>query len=156
MTTATAGAVTNEESNSAKAASAVSAASKWSAAAGFIPVPYLDLAGLAAIQVQMVLDISKIYGQKADKELVRGAVATLLGTMAPASLAAPVAGSFLKLVPGLGSLAGGASMAALGAAATYAIGKVFTQHFEDGGNVESFSAEAAKNDAKQAFDAKAK
>ena len=56
MTTATAGAVTNEESNSAKAASAVSAASKWSAAAGFIPVPYLDLAGLAAIQVQMVLE----------------------------------------------------------------------------------------------------
>jgi uncharacterized protein (DUF697 family) len=104
----------------------------------------------------MVLDISKIYGQKADKELVRGAVATLLGTMAPASLAAPVAGSFLKLVPGLGSLAGGASMAALGAAATYAIGKVFTQHFEDGGDVKSFNAEAAKDDAKQAFDAKAK
>lgn len=154
MSTATA--VTNEESNAAKSANIVSAATKWSAAAGFIPVPYLDLAGLAAVQVQMVMDIAKLYGKSADKELVRGAVATLLGTMAPASLAAPVAGSFLKLVPGLGSLAGGASMGALGAAATYAIGKVFTQHFEDGGSVASFDAEAAKGDAKQAFDSKAK
>lgn len=137
-----------------KAAAIISNKCKWSAAAGFIPVPYLDLAGLAAVQVKMVSDLSELYGKTVQQEAVKTTVATLLGTLATAGLAAPVAFTTLKVVPGLGSVAGGVSMGALGAAATYAVGKVFVNHFEGGGTLANFDVDKVKDDLKSAFSSK--
>lgn len=137
-----------------KASAIISNKCKWSAAAGFIPVPYLDLAGLAAIQVKMVSDLTQLYGKTVQQEAIRTAVATLLGTLTTAGLAAPVAFTTLKLIPGLGSVAGGASLGALGAAATYAVGKVFVNHFEGGGTLASFDVDKVKEDLKSAFSSK--
>lgn len=53
-------------------------------------------------------------------------------------------GSMLKLIPGVGSLLGGTSMAVLGSASTYAVGKVFQQHFEEGGTLENFNPQQAR------------
>lgn len=137
-----------------KAAAIISSNSKWSAAAGFIPVPYLDLAGLAAIQVKMVNELAEIYGKTLKQESLRTVVATLLGTLTTAGLAAPVAMTTLKVIPGLGAIAGGLSLGALGAAATYAIGKVFLKHFEGGGSLSDFDVEKVKEDVKSTFSAK--
>jgi uncharacterized protein (DUF697 family) len=136
------------------AAAIISSNCKWSAAAGFIPVPYLDLAGLAAVQVKMVNELAKLYGKTVKQETVRTTVAALLGTLATAGFAVPVAATTLKLVPGLGAIAGGVSLGALGAAATYAIGKVFVNHFEGGGSFADFDVEKVKEDVKSAFTSK--
>ncbi len=137
-----------------KASAIISNKSKWSAAAGFIPVPYLDLAGLAAIQVKMVSELAQLYGKTVQQEAIKTTVATLLGTLTTAGLAAPVAFSALKLVPGLGAVAGGLSLGGLGAAATYAVGKVFVNHFEGGGTFGNFDVEKVKEDLKSAFTSK--
>lgn len=137
-----------------KASVIISNKCKWSAAAGFIPVPYLDLAGLAAVQVKMVGELAELYGKTVQQEAVKTTVATLLGTLTTAGLAAPVAFTTVKLIPGLGSLAGGVSMGALGAAATYAVGKVFVNHFEGGGTFANFSVDKVKDDLKSAFTSK--
>lgn len=137
-----------------KASAIISNKCKWSAAAGFIPVPYLDLAGLAAVQVKMVSELSEVYGKTVQQEAIKTTVATLLGTLATAGLVAPVAFTTLKVVPGLGSIAGGVSMGALGAAATYAIGKVFVNHFEGGGTLANFDVDKVKDDLKSAFSSK--
>jgi ABC-type branched-subunit amino acid transport system permease subunit len=46
---------------------------------------------------------------------------------------------------------GSVGLAAFGSAATYAIGKIFVAHFDQGGTVKSFSAEAIEADLKKAF-----
>lgn len=137
-----------------KASAIISSNCKWSAAAGFIPVPYLDLAGLAAIQVKMVSELAQVYGSTVQQEAIKTTIATMLGTLTTAGLAAPVAFSALKMVPGLGSIAGGLSLGALGAAATYAVGKVFVNHFEGGGTLANFDVDQVKDDLKSAFTSK--
>lgn len=136
------------------AATIISKNCKWSAAAGFIPVPYLDLAGLGAVQVKMVNELAKLYGKTLKQETLRATVATLLGTLTTAGFAVPVAATTLKIIPGLGAIAGGVSLGALGAAATYAIGKVFVKHFEGGGTLGDFDVEKVKEDVKAAFTSK--
>jgi len=137
-----------------QASAIISNKCKWSAAAGFIPVPYVDLAGLAAVQVKMVSDLTRLYGKTVKQEAIKTTVATLLGTLTTAGLAAPFAFTTVKIIPGLGSFAGGVSMGALGAAATYAVGKVFVNHFEGGGTLSNFDVDKVKDDLKNEFTAK--
>ena len=124
---------------------------KWSAAAGVIPVPYVDLVALGAVQFTMVRDLASLYDIDADKKLVRTVVSTALGTLAPTVVSTSLVGSSLKLIPGGGTLLGSASVAAFSAAATYAIGKVFVRHFENGGTLQSFSAENIQDELKDEF-----
>ena len=134
-----------------KAGEAISSATKWSLAAAIVPVPYLDLAALAAVQGNMIINLAEVYGEKVSKQTVRGLVSVLLGTLLPANLATATVGASAKLVPGFGTLVGAASLAAFGAAATYAMGKVFVRHFENGGTVACFKAENIQEDLKAEF-----
>lgn len=129
----------------------IASATKWSAAAALIPLPLLDLAALGTVQARMVVDLAALYGESSSKEVARGLVSVLLGTIAPASLAGAVAGSGIKAMPVVGMALGAASMAGFSGAATYAIGKVFIRHFEQGGNLANFSAEAIAGDLKAEF-----
>jgi uncharacterized protein (DUF697 family) len=129
----------------------VSSALGWSAAAGFVPVPILDVAALAAVQAKMVMDLSALYGEKSSNELARGVVSVLLGTLAPFKLTEIALVSGAKAIPVVGTIMGALSMAGFGTAATYAIGKVFVRHFERGGTVGSLDAESVKEDLKAEF-----
>lgn len=138
-----------------KAAAIISLNCKWAAAAGFIPVPYLDLAGLTAVHVKTVNELAGLYGKTLQQEAVKTAVAALVGVLATAGLAPALAATTLKLVPGLGAIAGGVGLGAVGSATTYAIGKVFLNHFEGGGTLADFSVEKVKEEVKSAFTSKA-
>lgn len=129
----------------------ISSAAIWSAGAGVVPVPVLDLVALATVQGKMVTDLCALYGERPSNEVARGLVAVLLGTMAPAGLTGAVVGSGIKAMPVFGSIAGAVSMAGFGSAATYAIGKIFVRHFEQGGTLASFSAAAVAADLKAEF-----
>jgi uncharacterized protein (DUF697 family) len=124
---------------------------KWSAAAGAIPIPYVDLAALGAVQYTMVRDLTSLYGNEADKGVVKTVVSTTLGTLAPTYLSGHLVGSSLKVIPGPGTILGSASVAAFSAAATYSIGKIFVRHFESGGTLKSFSAESIQEELKDEF-----
>lgn len=139
------------ENSQDRAAKAISTSVKWAAAASVIPVPYLDLLGLAAVQLGMVKDIAEAYGQEPKAEVTRGLISALLGTLAPTAASGALVGSSLKFVPFGGSLLGSISVAAFGAAATYAVGKVFVRHFESGGTIDDFSVEAVQEDLKKDF-----
>lgn len=129
----------------------IATATKWSVAAAFVPVPYLDLAALAGIQANMVVKLSNVYGEKISNESVRGIISVLLGTLLPANLASTTVSATAKFIPGYGSLIGVAALAAFGSAATYAVGKIFVRHFEQGGTVGTFKAETVKEDLKAEF-----
>lgn len=122
-----------------------------SSIAGFIPAPFIGFLGLLGTQRLMLWRLSKLYGIPFSQNLAKALTTTLLSSAASV-LGSPILGNILYVVPVVGPLISGSSMAALGGAATYAVGKVFQQHFENGGNLENF--DPAK--AKQAFELKLK
>lgn len=101
---------------------------------GIVPIPAFDLAALLGTQIKMVHGLSKEYGVPFKKEIVRSLILSILsgavgvgGVMGVASLA--------KSFPIIGSLIGGGTVSALSGALTYAVGRVFVQHFEQGGTL---------------------
>src|SRR5215217_2433496 len=116
----------------------------WSAAAGVIPVPIVDMLALGGLQLQMLRRIAEIYepinavhfSEERGKAIITG----LVGTSTAAITGAGVA-SIMKGVPGIGTILASLSMPALSAASTYAVGHVFIKHFASGGTLLDFEPE---------------
>jgi len=116
--------------------------SLWSGAAGLIPIPLVDVAAVGGVQLQMLRRLSEIYGVPFTDNRGKSIIASLAGSVIPASTAtssAMAVGSFVKVLPGLGWTVGVLSMPVFSAAATYIIGKVFIQHFASGGTLLDFN-----------------
>lgn len=122
-------------------------------AVGLVPVPLVDLAGLVAVQLKMLHGLSRHYGVAFRADLGRSAAASLVGGVLPSALAPTLAASFGKLIPVYGHLIGGSSLALVSGAATYALGKVFIQHFASGGTFLTFDPEAVRDYFEQQLDA---
>jgi uncharacterized protein (DUF697 family) len=110
----------------------------WSGVAGLIPIPFVDIATVGGVQVQMLRRISQIYDVPFSENRGKAVVAALAGSLVPATSGIGAA-SALKFVPVLGMLASGVVMPVLSAGATYAIGKAFIQHFASGGTLLDFN-----------------
>jgi uncharacterized protein (DUF697 family) len=110
----------------------------WSGVAGLVPVPVVDILAVAGIQLQMLRRISQIYEVPFTENSGKAVLASLAGTMIPTTSGIGAA-SLLKTVPIAGMLASAFVMPALSAGATYAIGKVFIQHFASGGTLLDFN-----------------
>lgn len=134
-----------------EAAKKIASATRWSVAASLVPLPYVDLAALASVQANLVIDLGRLYDQTVTKRTATALISVMLGTLVPASASQAVAGALAKFVPGYGSAIGALSMAAFGTAATYAVGKVLVRHFESGGTFSSFSVDAIREDLKKEF-----
>lgn len=103
----------------------------WSMGAGLIPVPLADFFSVGAVQLDLIRQMCKAYDidfkEKEGKAIVSSLTSSLL-----AKLGARAA---IKLIPGIGSIVGGLTMAVLSGASTYAIGHAFKTHFEKGGTI---------------------
>ena len=140
--------------NKDRVSEANSIITKYSAFAfggGVIPFPMMDIAAVSGIQIKMLSDISRLYGVEFVDNWGKSALSALLGGTVPHLLAVGTVGSLIKAIPILGSAIGFATMPLLSAAATYAVGKVFVQHFESGGTFLDFDAETAKVLFKEQF-----
>ncbi|MBF0535736.1 MAG: GTPase, partial [Nitrospirae bacterium] len=67
----------------------------------------------------------------------------LIGSGIPVVLSSTVA-SLLKFIPVIGYTTASLSISIVGGASTYALGKVFVQHFESGGTFLDFDPMAVK------------
>ncbi len=114
-----------------------------SLAVGLIPIPLLDLAAVAGVQLKMLHSLAGEYDIGFSKEIGKSAIASLLGGVFTTETAIPVA-SLIKAVPFVGQVSGAISVSVLSAAATYAVGKVFIQHFESGGTFLDFDPEKVR------------
>lgn len=119
----------------------------WSMGAGFIPVPIADLFAVSAIQLDMIRQMCKLY--EIDFKQTEGkAIITALTGSGLARLGARA----VKFIPGVGSILGGITMAALSGASTYALGEVFKKHFETGGTFLDFDPERLKKYYNEKFE----
>jgi len=94
-----------------------------------LPLPFIDLAVVAGVQLNMLRSLAKIYERPFSEELAKKLLGALVGTSVPAA-----AVGLLRAIPVVGQL--GAAVG--GAASTHAIGEVFVQHFESGGTLLGF------------------
>jgi uncharacterized protein (DUF697 family) len=125
------------------AMTAVKRAVAWSALGGMVPFPVLDVLAVGGVQIQLLRRLARIYDVPFSENIGKSVVASLMGSIFPASAAATTAAgtaSALKSVPIVGTAVGTLVMPSLAAGATYIIGKVFMQHFASGGTLLDFNA----------------
>ena len=120
--------------------------------AGLIPVPFVDLAAVSGVQIKMLAAVSKIYEVPFLESRGKVLIASLIGSIAPSAVSYGAIGCLLKAVPLVGALAGAPTMALFCGASTWALGKVFIQHFESGGTFLNFNPEQVKDYFKAQFE----
>jgi uncharacterized protein (DUF697 family) len=119
----------------------------WAMGGGLIPIPLVDFAAVTAIQLEMLQQIAQAYGVNYSRSMGKTFVSALTGTTL-----ARLGASFLKAIPGIGSVVGGASMAITSGASTYAVGQVAISHFSKGGTLDNFVEEQVKDAYDSAFE----
>ncbi len=122
-----------------------------SVGAGLIPFPVVDIVALTGIQLDTVRALCKLYNIQFSKDIGKTAVTTLTGGVVPV-VSAPWVSSLAKTIPFVGQIVGAASMPIIAGASTYAVGKVFIQHFESGGTFLTFDPEKVKGYFKEEFE----
>lgn len=97
---------------------AIAAAVALAAGTGASPIPFSDAALLVPIQVAMVGRIAHIYGL----DLETASAAAVVATTAATALGKTVVTGLLKMVPGFGTVVGGAISATVAAGLTFGMG----------------------------------
>jgi len=124
----------------------------YAAGAGLVPVPIVDFAALAAVNLAMLQDIAKHFGADFTNEWGKSTIAALLGGLTATTFAkSRGAVHLLRAIPLVGQAMASVSMSLFGAAATYAVGRVFVAHFAGGGTMLSFDMEKAKQSVSEQY-----
>ncbi len=123
-----------------------------SVAASIVPVPLFDIAAVVGIQLRMIQKLSELYGKPFSESAGRSVVAALAGGTVGYGAGMAVAVSLTKLIPGVGWMMGMVSLPAIAGGSTYAVGRVFVKHYEDGGDIFDLSTEAMKAYYQQQFE----
>jgi uncharacterized protein (DUF697 family) len=124
----------------------------YAAGAGLVPVPYFDMAAITAVDVRMIKELAEAYGVEWVEERGKTLAASLLGGVGAGMLARNVTvNTVIRAIPLVGQAAATLSMSIFGGAATYALGRVFTQHFVSGGTLLDFDPESARTYVSEQF-----
>ena len=124
----------------------------YAAAGGLIPVPLIEVLTSGTIQLRMISQLCDAYDVPFSENAIKASVATLVGSLLPASSLGYTVLSFTRAVPVVGPVLGLATIPVLAGAATWAVGRVFAWHFAGGGTLTDFDAESAKEDFKREFE----
>lgn len=111
--------------------------------AGIIPVPGLDWAAIAGLQLKVLAALSQLYGVPFSRREARLIVTSLLGSLGGTVVATGALGSVVKFVPGFGTLLGLTTLPVASGVVTYAIGHLAIDHFEVGGTMMDFDLDVA-------------
>ncbi len=117
--------------------------SLWATGAGLIPVPLVDWAAISALQLKMIHDIAGVYETPFSESRVSSLIGSVAGGWAGTSAGYGLS-HMVKALPVVGPLLGGLTVPAAAGATTYALGKVFMQHFAMGGTLLNFDPELAR------------
>ncbi len=119
----------------------------WSMGMGAIPIPFVDTIAVSAMQYEMLKQVSNLYGFEITENMGKSLISMLAG-----GTLVRMGASAVKTIPIIGSFLGGGAMVVLSGASTYAIGSVFIQHFESGGDLFDIDTEKFKNFYKEKFE----
>jgi uncharacterized protein (DUF697 family) len=136
MVTVAPAAVSAPADPGARAGQIVDRHAAYAAAASLVPIPWLDIAAISAIQLAMVRALAAHYQVPFARERGKVVVSALLGGVLPVASGPGVVTFMLKRVPVVGTMFALATAPALAGGVTYAVGQAFTSHFESGGTLD--------------------
>lgn len=110
--------------------------------AGLVPLPYIDVAGVGVVQVEMVRQLAAIYGVPIDLDVVKRLVTTMLGAKLTQTVFQWIA-SAVKSIPGPGTAVGEVIQGAISVSITYAMGKAAAAYFAQEGRLSDEQLKAA-------------
>ena len=110
-----------------KADNAVMAAVAATTATGAIPIPFADAPLLIAEQVSMMVAINAIFKINVEKDALKSLVMAALGVGGATIVGKTIATNLIKLIPGEGTIMGGAASAGTAGVITLALGKAYIQ-----------------------------
>ena len=93
--------------------------------AGFIPVPVADIFMLIPTEISMMVRITNIYGLKMTRDKIKRILFIMFSAVGAASAGVFFAKGLLKVIPGIGTLAGGLLNGAAASAMTQAFGRTY-------------------------------
>jgi uncharacterized protein (DUF697 family) len=101
---------------------------------GIIPLPLINIAAISVIILRMVRTLARLYGVPFEHNQVRSIVISLLAGTMPTGMAAATTSTLMYLVPG-SNLIGLAVSSITAVECTRCIGRIFINHFENGGTL---------------------
>ena len=110
----------------------------YAAVGGILPVPIVNVAGVAAVIVRMVKVLSDLYAVPFERDRARAIVVGMMGGAVPTGLAAVTTSTLYYIVPG-SVLIGLAVSSITAAACTRGIGRVFVEHYESGATLRDLA-----------------
>ena len=134
-----------------KANRAVKIHSALSGALGVIPLPPLGVAMIVANNLKMLHKLSSIYGVKYYKDVGKEAISSFLVGCGTYSISGRLIWGLSALAPAAAPVIGIVTIPIFGSSATYAIGKIFVQHFESGGTFLTFDPEKVRGHYAELF-----
>lgn len=121
------------QANIAHAKSIINRYATACSAAAASPIPFSDIAILTPIQIAMILHISNIFGINISKENAAKLLTALLsvvGTAFTVRFSVQLLGNVLKVIPGFGSVAGGAINATIALGTTKVMGNAYIAYLD--------------------------
>jgi uncharacterized protein (DUF697 family)/GTP-binding protein EngB required for normal cell division len=92
---------------------------------GAVPIPFSDAALLVPEQVGMMAGITAVFGIPVEKATLAAVISATVGAGGAVILGRTIVSNLLKLIPGAGSVIGGAISGATAAAITFALGEAY-------------------------------
>ena len=108
-----------------RAQAAIATATLAAAGEGAAPIPFSDCALLIPTQLGMIASITVIFGFDVNKSILTAFLSSTLGSAGAPLLGKTVVSNLVKLIPGVGTVAGGAISAATAGVLTAALGEAY-------------------------------
>lgn len=122
--------IANLEAKKKYAQAVVATAMAAAVTAGAAPIPFADAAVLIPTQVTMIASITVVFGFNVNKSIITGLISSTIGAGGATVLGKTVVSNILKLIPGVGSIAGGAISAGTAGVITAALGEAYIRVME--------------------------
>lgn len=108
-----------------RAQAAVATAAVAAVGEGAAPIPFSDCALLIPTQVGMIASITVIFGFDVNKSIITALLSSTIGTGGATVLGKAVVSNLIKLIPGAGTVIGGAISAGTAGVITAALGEAY-------------------------------
>ena len=107
------------------AQAAVATAALAATGEGAAPIPFADCALLIPTQIGMIASITVIFGFDVNKSIITALLSASIGSGGATLLGKTIVTNLIKLIPGAGTLAGGAISAGTAGVITAALGEAY-------------------------------
>ncbi len=119
----------------------VSRHKNYAAMGGLVPLPVVNIAGITAINLRMVKQLSELYQVPFERDRTRSLIVGLIGGAVPTGVGTATSSTLMWIVPG-GMLLGLGAAAVTAGALTRGIGLVFIESLESAAEANCATASA--------------